>query len=691
MPAETLHTTHQGPKPGETVTESGIILPAGVDRQKNVRETIQFDNLDSRSTKYNSAGVDPDNPYNAFASEAPQAEAAGPDFAADQPRRSRTNPESGAAEKLVKLSSGELKWLPVDQAPVFEKKTEQEARQGLHEKAIETVAIGIDDLEQSNEKQDEEIEALRQQVADQSEQIKKQSEQIDDLIKKIAALSALLENPTSNSEVKTPGKELELFNPEGSGAEEEIIDAEVVDDDQLEVLEGELEDAEGAVEQLETLEQENGSYELSPELTAALDKARNRYAQLTAKHRASIRGHYLQNSTKLIAIPGVRKLADWLGKKPDAEIETARSEYALALKNLQQDLVNQAREEYEESPELDAWLREETAALAIGNEEKLEAQIVNERLHNSGKISKLADWWVRQEGTSGKWKRGLIIAGAAAAGIGLGVLGGVSGIAALAAAGAAAGAGVGFGMSRNINKKRGGVGDARVVAPQAPREPGTEIATGNEAPDANVEVSNPQYQDGRVAAEQARDDIAAKKAYAAEQIRQGKEVDVDELTRLTEIRTGDEKQGNRARTMAFTGTAAGAGVVGAVGGTMLRDALDNAPVTKGAEEKVVEEKVVEEVAPPTPEFAGDDFDVQYGNGLTHEIQEFAAANGKEISGQRAYDIYKELLAERGQDGIIDTATYVMGDGDIGISSPGASGWQDGVGQNILDKLAARGL
>ena len=263
MPAETLHTTHQGPKPGETVTESGIILPAGVDRQKNVRETIQFDNLDSRSTKYNSAGIDPDNPYNAFAAEAPQPEAAGPDFAADQPRRSRTNPESGASEKLVKLSNGELKWLPADQAPAFEKNSEKEAQPGLHQEVLESVASGIDGLEQSNEKQDEEISVLRQQIADQNEQIKKQSEQIDDLIQKIAILTSKLDQP----EVKVPGKELELYNPEGK-PEEEIIDAEVVDDDTAEVLEGELENAEAVVEQLETLKQDGGSFEYSPELTS---------------------------------------------------------------------------------------------------------------------------------------------------------------------------------------------------------------------------------------------------------------------------------------------------------------------------------------------------------------------------------------------------------------------------------------
>ena len=142
--------------------------------------------------------------------------------------------------------------------------------------------------------------------------------------------------------------------------------------------------------------------------------------------------------------------------------------------------------------------------------------------------------------------------------------------------------------------------------------------------------------------------------------------------------------------MAFTGTAAGGGIIGAAGGAMIRDAMDNAPAPAPAE-VMPEEVPTPVVAPPAPELPGNDFNVENGNGLTHEIEEFAAANGKEISGQQAYDIYKELLAERGQGGIIETGTYVMGDGDIGISSPGASGWQDGVGQNILDKLAARGL
>ena len=118
------------------------------------------------------------------------------------------------------------------------------------------------------------------------------------------------------------------------------------------------------------------------------------------------------------------------------------------------------------------------------------------------------------------------------------------------------------------------------------------------------------------------------------------------------------------------------------------------PIFQAAPEKPAEEVVEEEVppveAPVAPEI-GENFEVEYANGITHEIRDLGAALGKDVPPQVTYDIYKELLAERGPNGIIETPTYTMADGDIGIANPGASSWQDGVRQSILDKLAARGL
>lgn len=140
MPAETMHY-----KPGEKVTKSGIILPAEVVRQRNVRETFRNDQVEEEQPLEVHTPT-PESPYDAFvlggetstetqtqvlehvvsdmdalraentalaekvaALERALAESRGEKFPADkQPRRVRK--EGGVTEKLIKYTDGSFAW-----------------------------------------------------------------------------------------------------------------------------------------------------------------------------------------------------------------------------------------------------------------------------------------------------------------------------------------------------------------------------------------------------------------------------------------------------------------------------------------------------------------------------------------------------------------------------------------------------
>src|SRR5690606_36182430 len=91
--------------------------------------------------------------------------------------------------------------------------------------------------------------------------------------------------------------------------------------------------------------------------------------------------------------------------------------------------------------------------------------------------------------------------------------------------------------------------------------------------------------------------------------------------------------------------------------------------------------------PQAPEMSGREFYVEPGHGFTHEIQEFAQANGSQVDGKRAFEIYEQAVARFGQDGLIEpTGTYVRDAGDIGISAPGSAAWKPGVAESLKSQL-----
>lgn len=81
---------------------------------------------------------------------------------------------------------------------------------------------------------------------------------------------------------------------------------------------------------------------------------------------------------------------------------------------------------------------------------------------------------------------------------------------------------------------------------------------------------------------------------------------------------------------------------------------------------------------------GDSIEVNQGDGIGDLISDRAADNGVKLSGSEIYDIYQELDIK--MDGELITGdTYRMPNGDLGISSPGTSAWQEQA-QRALDEI-----
>lgn len=91
-------------------------------------------------------------------------------------------------------------------------------------------------------------------------------------------------------------------------------------------------------------------------------------------------------------------------------------------------------------------------------------------------------------------------------------------------------------------------------------------------------------------------------------------------------------------------------------------------------------------------WTGQEFTVEAGHGYTHELQEFARANGVDLSSEQAYELHLRLV-ERFGENYLDikdavTDTYHMGDGGVGLAKPGAAVWKPGVAEAVRDFVRA---
>lgn len=414
--------------------------------------------------------------------------------------------------------------------------------------------------------------------------------------------------------------------------------------------------------------------EVDPAFVERLDLARSRYAEMTAKSRKSYLGRFLKNDTKvggiLAKIPGVSKAVDvWNAAKQKV---SGKSEKADAL-FFEKDVL-EAKAEYEEAynalsdatkAELErvgfdaesiTWL---STVGNIGQDSRLESEIAAQREAQSGKTNTFVNFWVNQKGFKGKLLKGVIVLGAG---------GLTAGIFAGAAAAYVAGGAAGFGIAKHVTGRRANAVDA----------------------EGRTLARTQSFEDHR---QKHADITAAHNANGAGS--------VEDITKTVESRTDEEVLGNRRRMR----TAVAIGSLGGRAAFGAKNLLDNifdkpkktpdAPKPEPAPDAPKPPRPEEPTAtppeapkPPTPEeINGRMFNVESGNGFTHEIQDFAQANGTQVDGQKAFDIYNEAIAKFGENGLIEpTGTYARSAGDFGISSPGGAAWKPGVAEFLKARL-----
>lgn len=649
MSAEATPSIPQGLRPGEKVTESGIILPAGVDRNKNVRETKSFGNLDARSDTYNAPGVDPENPYNfnakekSFKNEEVLLETDGLSLAEMQPRRARTNPETGVLEKLVKNADGSFEWA-----------SQGERMPGVQVAVLGEVASAIDKVELSAAEQVKEIASLKEELTAQAEHFNRIDEQLNKLAEKLGIAS---EDEPVNSAEDAPGKEIELFakrlddETPAIEAVEEIVDADIVDDNMT--AEKSDENVEAAMSNIEVI--------ISDEMQSALDAARDKYAEVTAKDRNGYIGHFLHSSKYLVKIPFAKKFADSINEKVDQKLNQAREEYKKAVYAIQVDAFNQILEQYgADNEDAHEKARIDASQIAINSEKSLELKIAAERIQRSGKYNKFLNWWVQQDGLGGKFKKAGLVAGV---GLTAGVVAGLAGAPLIV--GAVAGGALGAGIGAMVTKKRAG---------------------------GLVEKGS----DETLATRHGIEDLSQKITVAQGQLNNGEIVSVDSLSALTEERTAREKAGNRLRVKGAAGIGAAAGGFGGHLGSMAREGITNLFNTPAEAQAPAEVQTAPETpqAPAQPELQGTSFDVQSGSSYTQELMDFAQANGHALNPDQSWQLHQDLVNQFGGDYIdingVGNDVYTDG-GDFRLAEAGSGQWQDGVGQFIQQWMANRGL
>jgi hypothetical protein len=92
---------------------------------------------------------------------------------------------------------------------------------------------------------------------------------------------------------------------------------------------------------------------------------------------------------------------------------------------------------------------------------------------------------------------------------------------------------------------------------------------------------------------------------------------------------------------------------------------------------------------------GQVFDVETGNGITNEIQDYARTHGyREVSSGQAWMLYENMRQRFGTTLINSigksTDTYIRTAGDVGISHPGPAVWPKDVEDFLRQRLSPVG-
>lgn len=427
----------------------------------------------------------------------------------------------------------------------------------------------------------------------------------------------------------------------------------------------------------EAPEPEPGIIEVDPALKNRMDQASDKFATEMARSRKSYIGRFFKKDTEvgsiLSKIPGVKAtVSGWNKVKKSSGMQA----FSAGIDAMFERSAIKAQEEFESvynemaiavAVELEA--RGTSAEMAaqlslLGNikqDVKLEEAIVEKRQLKSKSTNWFVNKWVEAKGIKGNLaKVGVVLGAGAVAGVGAGVFFGAT---AAFAAGMVAGGYIGT----HVSSRRANSLDDSITT---------------------------------LAERQSVEDRTKKEELIRARHEAGEVGSVKDITGVTRERSDQELIGNRNRVKTSAAIGGLSGRAAIYGYDQLQSIFNNADSIKGSGHVVNGGPKHTPPEPPahtpghtptphpTPEnpIRGlENFNVESGHGLTHELMDFAQANGHQITPEQANHLYENLLTRLGPNNIIDGGTYVRQAGDIGISSPGATSWTPQA-QEILTNL-----
>ncbi len=398
--------------------KSALILPDANRARGNIRETIQFGDMkgDTPPNKYNSPGVDPENPYNYF-------------YNSDATPKKAGQPSSPDGEARFAVSSdGTVE--DGDREPGAEGSPDGKVE--THEGVLVEVVKGLDDVNNKVTKVIAQFEAQAKVVGD---------------LQRVIAEKFHPDQPT------LPGKEVELRQPAAG--------PDILSDDigELKVIKKpaplEIEEAPQDGDDEPAPEDKTPAprtVELPPELVQAVEKARSAYAQETAKKRNSFLGKYLADSRYLAKVPFLKTIADKLNESADRPLTEAKLDYEKCVRDFIDEYTAQSNELVDEetraSDEFRTQLRLNRQLLLHEHIHELSSETARYREQFSGKAGAFTQWWVNRTSVKGKLAKAGVVGGTGV------LLGGAVGVVGLGSLGAVAGATAGLAMGYQVTKRR---------------------------------------------------------------------------------------------------------------------------------------------------------------------------------------------------------------------------------------------
>lgn len=624
MPSEEMH---HGAQESARTEKPEFIVPDHV--KGHIRETIKYpEHPAERSDTFNSPGVQPENPYNAFAPtvealqakvveyenritqlEALLSESGVRELADHQPRRVRH--ENGVTEQAVAYKDGD--------------ETTYEWEDAKKKLPIDDVTAGWNEFD-------------RQRDAGMFNSIEPGT-RVGDIPEQAEAETTVTTDVVETTE------------------EQPVVEAALV---------AEQTEEEPHEEVKKGLELTTNAELIS--LEGRLERAVEDYAKLTAKNRGSHFGHFLHDS-KLTKFGPLKWLADKANGFADKKITASREEYEQAITALQVAIGSALNEQYGEGEETAKAWTEKANKAAIDADLKLEMQILKERMETSKKTDAFVNWWVSHDSLGWKFAKAGMVAGAA---LPIGLVAGLGGAPILGLAAAGAG---GVTLGNFINKRRANAvnrGDvlSRTDA-QAKSQEDTVLKAQNYAAQEKASVEK-----GGV--------ISASELTRLTEQRTAKEK-ADNRKRTAAI-TGAALVG------AGIGTGIGSGIRSAIDGATAgveAGGQDTGQSTSGGETATEQPPAPENPPIQGNEFTVQDGG-SYTQELMDFANANGHALTPDQSWQLHQDLMNQFGGDYIDINGAGNDVYVEG-GDFRLAEPGAGQWADGVGQYIQQWMTTRGL